>query len=141
MINPKPMRVCFIRVTDNASKLQKLCEIVHSHFIKKDQLLITVPSSEAATYIDQLLWKMPEESFIPHLINNSLSKDPIIITTNTTNINQAKTVINLLVTVHPNPVPADLLYELLDLTSKDKEAISKRKQSDYHNAGFLIEEL
>lgn len=135
------MRICFLAVKDNQTKLQKLCEIVHNHFIKKDRILVVVPSNEAAIYIDQLLWKMPEESFIPHSIANAATKECVTITTSPNNVNQANTLINLLPTLHPNPGPVDVIYELLDLTSKDKEDISRKKQATYQQAGHQVEEI
>jgi DNA polymerase IIIc chi subunit len=137
----KPTRVCFIRVTDNASKLQKLCAIIHSHFIKNDKVLIAVPSAEAAAYIDQLLWRMPEESFLPHAIANHTTSERIAITTALLNINQASTLVNLLPNPHPNPGSVVLIYELLDLTAKDKEEVSRRKQAAYRSAGHHVEEI
>lgn len=128
---PKSIQVYFLHVADNAAKLKKLCAAVHSHFIKRDKILIFVPSSEAASYIDQLLWKMPEESFIPHAIANGPTKEQIAITTSLSNINQATTLINLTGAMHPNPGPADTIYELYDSTSKEKEELSRIKQNDY----------
>lgn len=141
MTTAKLSRVCFLRVTDNSSKLQKLCEIIHSHFIKNEKILIVVPSNDAAIYIDQLLWRMPEESFVPHAIANSITKERVAITTSTANVNQATTLVNLLSTLHPNPGPIDLIYELLDLTSQDKEAISRKKQAEYRSSGHQVEEI
>ncbi|HEV8051477.1 MAG TPA: DNA polymerase III subunit chi [Parachlamydiaceae bacterium] len=141
MTTTKLTRVCFIRVTDNASKLQKLCAMIHDHFIKKDKVLIVVPSTEAAKYIDQLLWRMPEESFVPHAIASGATKEQIAITTNLTNLNSASVLVNLLSNIHPNPGPVDLIYELLDLTSKEKEEISRKKQDNYRNAGHVVEEI
>lgn len=137
----KPIRVCFIQVTDNATKLQKLCAVIHSHFIKNDKVLIAVPSTEAAAYIDQLLWRIPEESFIPHAVANHTTNERIAITTTHSNINQASTLVNLLANPHPNPGSVNLIYELLDLTSKDKEAISRQKQATYRNTGHQVEEI
>lgn len=131
--------VRFLKVTDNASKLQKLRFAIESHFLKNDKILIAVPSTEAAAYIDQFLWKAPEESFLPHAIINFPTKERIAITTSNANVNQAPILINLLPTLHPNPAGVTLIYELLDLTSKEKEAISLQKQSAYANLGYLIE--
>lgn len=141
MTTTKLTRVCFIRVTDNTSKLQKLCAVIHEHFIKKDKVLIVVSSIEAAKYIDQLLWRMPEESFVPHAIAKGTTKEHIAITTNLSNINGASVLVNLLPNVHPSPGPVDLIYELLDLTSKEKEEISRNKQETYRNAGHIVEEI
>lgn len=137
----KLTQVFFIRVNDNLSKIQKICSLVHSHFVKKDKVLIVVPSNEAAIYLDQLLWKMPEESFVPHAIANGITKEQVAITTNLSNVNQASTLVNLLGNIHPNPGSVDMIYELLDLTSKEKEEVSRQKQAAYRRAGHLVEEI
>jgi DNA polymerase IIIc chi subunit len=135
-------RVCFIRVGDNASKLNQICSLVHRHFLKNERILIPVPSQEAAAYIDQLLWKMPEESFLPHAIVNIPCQERIVITTTTlSNINQAAIIINLLPALHVNPAPAHCIYELLDLTSAEKEAASRKKEAAYRAAGYLVGEV
>lgn len=136
----KLTQIIFIRVPDNIAKIQRLCAIIHDHFVKKDRVLIVVPSNEAATYLDKLLWKLPEESFTPHILANSPTKEQVAITTATSNINQASTIINLLNSVHPNPGAVEVIYELLDLTSKEKEEASRQKQSAYRNAGHEVQE-
>jgi len=137
----KLTQIYFIRVTDNISKVQKLCSLVSSHFTKKDKVLITVPSNEAAVYLDQLLWKIPEESFVPHSIAHSTTKEQVVITTTLSNINQASILINLSGNLHPNPGSAALIYELLDMTSREKEAVSRQKQEAYRQAGHHVEEI
>src|SRR5687768_7992650 len=92
---PKPVQVFFLRVTDNATKLQRLCAVVQKHFENKERILITTPSAEAAHYMDQLLWRMPEESCVPHTIVNATTNESIAITTSHTNVNQAPILINL----------------------------------------------
>ena len=134
-------RVCFLRVTDNSSKLQKLCALIHSHFVKHEKVFIVVPSNEAAVYIDQLLWRMPEESFVPHAIVNSSTKEQVAITTSRSNLNQATLLVNLAPGIHSNVASVNLIYELLDLTSAEKEAVSRKKQADYQSAGYQIEEV
>lgn len=141
MTTAKLTKVCFIRVTDNASKLQKLCTVIHDHFVRKDRVLIVVPSVEVAKYIDQLLWRMPEESFVPHAIANGPSRELVAITTSLSNVNGASTLVNLLPNIHPNTGPVEVIYELLDMTSKEKEGISRGKQDAYRSAGHVVEEI
>jgi DNA polymerase IIIc chi subunit len=137
----KLTQVFFIRVNDNIAKVQKLCSLIHSHFVKNEKVLIAVPSNDAAVYIDKLLWRMPEESFIPHAIANSSTKERIAITTSLSNVNQASVLFNLHPNILPQQGPLDLIYELLDLTSKEKEEFSRKKQSDYRSAGHHVEEI
>lgn len=137
----KLAHVCFLRVVDNTSKLQSLCSVVHRHYLMKKNTLIAVPSPEVAQYIDQLLWRMPEDSFIPHAIVQGTTREKIAITTSAANVNQASVLINLLPEIHSNPGPVSTIYELLDLTSKEKEAISRKKQDAYRAAGHTVEEI
>jgi DNA polymerase-3 subunit chi len=123
--------VRFLTVTDNASKLQQLCAVVNEHFAKGDSMLIAVPTPEAAAYLDQLLWKMPEESFMPHSICNNPTQDRVVITTAAGNINQAKILLNLLPSIHPNSQMFACIYELYDQTSPEKEELSRKKQAHY----------
>jgi DNA polymerase IIIc chi subunit len=107
----------------------------------KKNILIAVPSQEVAQYIDQLLWRMPEDSFIPHAIVQGTTREKIAITTNSANVNQATILISLLPEIYSNSGSVDTIYELLDLTSKEKEAISRKKQEAYRAAGHAVEEI
>lgn len=131
MTTPPSPQVHFLTVTDNASKLQQLCTVVHKHFIKGESLLIAVPTQEAAAYLDQLLWKMSEESFVPHCVANGPTQERVTITTEATNVNQAKILLNLLSTIHPTTNDFEFIYELFDQTSPEKEELSKKKQAHY----------
>lgn len=124
-------KVNFLTVADNASKLKQLCQVVNQHFSKGESVLIAVPTQEAAIYLDQLLWKMPEESFTPHLISNAFTEEKVAITTATNNVNRATVLLNLLPTIHPNSNEFELIYELYDQTSPEKEELSKKKQAQY----------
>lgn len=129
-IPPSP-HVQFLTVSDHASKLQQVCAVIHKHFMKSDFILIAVPSPEAAAYLDQLLWKTPEESFLPHVVAHGPTQERVVITTASTNINKAKVLVNLLPTIHPEAHTFHLIYELLDLTSKEKEEVSRKKEAHY----------
>jgi len=132
--------VYFLRVADNTSKQQRLCEVVHEHFVKNHRILIAVPSNEAATFVDQLLWKMPAESFTPHSIANTSTNERVAITTTTSNVNKATVLINLYSASMNLSESIEKVYELLDLTTPEKETASRTRQSAYSTAGYTIEE-
>lgn len=134
MINPK--KVIFLKVDSNNSKLQKLCRTVSKHYNKRERVLITVPTEQAAIYVDQLLWRMPEDSFLPHAIINTLTEEPIAISREKGNINQAKVLINLCPDAAVNAEGFAVVYELLDTSDSDKEALSKKRLARYSSSAI-----
>lgn len=138
MTPPKP-KIIFIQVKDNAAKLNKICATVQKHFELKESILITVPSAEAAVYIDQLLWRLPEESFLPHAVVHSPSQEMVAITTATANINQAKILLNLRSEAISFASEFLRIYELFDLTHFEKERLSLQRQAVYQSLGYKPE--
>lgn len=130
--------IYFIKVADNLAKLKSICETVHRHFLLKQPILITAPNEEAAQFIDQLLWKMPEESFIPHTLCNASNEDLVVVTTSQANLNKAIAVFNLCPQASPLAGQVDIIYELYDATHPAKEDLSKQRQSAYASQGFPI---
>lgn len=135
------IKVIFINVSDNTSKLQRLCSIVDDHFSKRERILILAPSDDAANYIDQLLWRLPEDSFIPHIIAKGPTKELVAITTQKSNVNQAPIVINLCPEVPALDAAVHLVYELLDRTHPTKEELSRKRLATYQGAGATVEEI
>lgn len=131
-------KIFFLRVVDNTAKLQRLCHIVQDVFLSKENLLIIVPSDEVAAYIDQLLWRLPEESFLPHVIANGPIKERVVITTAASNLNQADTLLNLCPTIPANAKDFQTIYELLDLTHPTKEDLSRKRIEAYQAAGSQV---
>lgn len=130
--------ILFIEVKDNLTKLEKIIEIAHKHYKKNEPVLISVPNSEAAIYLDQLLWRSPEESFLPHSVTDKPSPDPLIITYTHSNPNHAKILINLCSTHSPISLQFTLIYELLDKTHPDKESNSLLRKSFYQESGCSV---
>ena len=129
--------IIFIEVRDNTSKLNKICATVQHHFTCKERILIAVPSPEAAQYIDQLLWRLPEESFLPHVVAQKPCKDMIVITTAAVNINGAHILFNLRSEPMILASGYDKIYELLDYTHAEKENLSRQRLAIYQAQGFL----
>ncbi|MEI8124140.1 MAG: DNA polymerase III subunit chi [Parachlamydiaceae bacterium] len=136
----KTPTVYFMRVVDNDAKLNRLCEVVHKHFINTDRILISVPTPQAAAYVDQLLWKMPKESFTPHLIANAVTNERVAITTGMTNVNKANILVNLNTNVPSLINTVEIVYELFDLTSPEKEKASEARQAIYADTGISFHE-
>lgn len=129
-------KVHFLRVTNTAEKLDSICQITHKHFKKKEAILIAVPSTEAAIYIDQLLWRQPDDSFLPHAIVNAPTHELVAITTTSDNVNQAKILINLCPNIPVNLTGYIIIYDLFDLTHPTKEQLSLNRQSAYAAYSF-----
>jgi len=130
--------VYFLSVTDNTTKLNSICNVIQDHFYKKETILISVASDEAAVYIDTLLWKMPEESFIPHLIAKNTVNERVVITTSQTNLNQAGVLVNLCSTMPTNINDFNVIYELMDRTHPEKEILANKRKAAYEAAGLNI---
>lgn len=133
-------KVYFLRVTDAATKLNSICQVTHRHYNKKETILIAVPSQEAAVYLDQLLWRQPNDSFLPHVISEVPTQELVVITTSSANVNQAKIVINLCPAIPVNLGEYSIIYDLLDLTHPTKEQLSHKRQSAYQALGYEIAE-
>jgi len=133
--------IIFLNVADNATKLKKLCETVRGHFSAKEKILIAVSSDEAASYIDQLLWRMPEESFMPHITSEKKSNEHIVITKSNENINGANVYINLRAEIPASMTGYHLIYDLLDLTHPTKADQSRKRQDAYQTSGYTFTEI
>ena len=90
-------RVIFFQVPDTASKLRCIAQIAKNHFAKKEPILFFVEDERARDYLDELLWKFPEASFLPHSILEEPTSTQILIgiTKSKTNVNGASIAFNL----------------------------------------------
>jgi DNA polymerase III subunit chi len=134
--------VIFFTVKDNSGKVQWICQKVQEAMQNEKRLLITVPSEEAASYLDTLLWKTPEESFVPHIISRSPNSEWVVISTlSTHNLNQAQYLINL--SLPPSPIyhHFEKIFELYDLTHPQKQQASDEKLAYYQSKGIKISRL
>lgn len=124
-------RITFIPVNTPQEKLDRICALVQQQHEFGRRILMITPNDEASKFIDQLLWRYKEDSFIPHTIASQASKDDIVITTLVQNLNQAHVLINL----SPN-VPSifnefEEIFELQDNTHPEKARLSQQRQSFY----------
>jgi DNA polymerase-3 subunit chi len=124
-------KVYFLRVKDVSEKLNTICGVIHKHYNIKEPVLIVVPSQEAAAYIDQLLWRQPNDSFLPHCISNLQTEEKIVITTSKENLNRSKIVFNLCGEAYSNLSGFSIVYDLIDLTHPSKEQLSQTRLKTY----------
>ncbi|MDR3624897.1 MAG: DNA polymerase III subunit chi [Chlamydiales bacterium] len=134
----KDTNFIFTTVTTNANKLTAVCNIAKTCFTKKEKLLILVQDQKAAEFIDELLWRIPEESFLPHCISDSECNEPVVITTFPKNVNQASILLNLSSKTNNLADPFQIIYELMDMTSKERHALSQEKLKIYQEMGYNV---
>lgn len=131
-------KVHFLKVVDNQTKLVRITQTVQKHFEQNAAVLILAPNLEAAQYIDQLLWKYPEESFLPHAIAEGPTTERIAISTDSRNVNKATVLINLCPAVPANYHEFHTIYELYDQTHPSKEELSRQRHTFYQQNRIAV---
>ena len=131
-------KVIFFHISDIHSKLHCIVNTARSHFLKKETLLFFVENEKAELFLDELLWKLPEHSFLPHVIANQKVTDRIAITKTRENVNGALFAFNLC------SMPLLLsgfkvIYDLEDLTAQSKQGLSSLRFNAYKQAKIAIE--
>lgn len=137
-MNNKPVQISFFPIKDNPSKLDLICLKAREAFDQKKKLLILVGTQEAGQYIDALLWRKPEESFIPHVFTQGPTEEWIAITMNQSNINHAQRVLNLQMNAISFFQEFEEIIELYDETSPEKLKSSQDRLNQYQSQGLLI---
>ena len=126
----------FITVKDLPGKRAAIFHLIYQQFQENTPILITVPSEEAAQYLDHLLWGYLPESFIPHSIEEQPCKSPVVITTVMQNLNEAPVLLNLCRSAAPISFPFTTIYELWDETDPGKKQLSEERYNSYHEQGY-----
>jgi DNA polymerase-3 subunit chi len=129
--------ITFIKVHDNKQKLAAICNLVFKYFMEGEKISILTASSEAAHYIDELLYNMQQESFLPHSIETNASKERIVITTEPKNFNGASVLINLAPELHPFCKEFAAVFDLYDCTHPTKEELSKKRLAASSQLGLV----
>jgi DNA polymerase-3 subunit chi len=132
------IKVIFFPVKDNQAKIQLICFKVQQAINQEKRILITVPTEEAAKYIDSLLWRIPEESFIPHAIAQTPVKEWVAITPHLMhNLNEAHYLLNLCPQICPIYQHFEEIYELYDETHPQKTEWAQKRLQDYQSKGLI----
>lgn len=130
----KQTKVIFFRMNTNQAKIHFICSQIKKTLEQEKKLLIFTPNQEAANYIDALLWRLPEESFIPHAIVHSSTKEWVAITTQfNQNFNQAPYLLNLSLQNCPIYQEFEEIYELYDETNEQRRDHSHQRWTDYQS--------
>jgi DNA polymerase IIIc chi subunit len=128
-------KILFFKVTSNGQKLQKIVEITKGHFENKEPLTILVPNENALDYIDELLWKVPATSFLPHSTEEGQT---ITIKVFSKEMALQKHIFNLC-PFEILPSSFTKIYELEDTTSEAKQALFQKKINTYQKLNIPIE--
>lgn len=137
--NSPTTRVIFYQVRDAASKLKVIYETAQAHFDKKDHFLLVVEDEKAQEFVNELLWKTPNTSFLPHAAMDSESQEFIVITKSKKNVNNARVAFNLCSTPLLIDTPFRIIYEFEDLTNPNKNNLSSLRFNAYKAAHYMIE--
>lgn len=114
--------IYFWMVRDGAEKLSTVCQLVARHFARKERVVIATPSIAVAQYVDQLLWSLPPESFLPHAISEVPLEAAVVITVGDQNPNQATVLVNLCGGPTVLIERITCLHELYDQSDPEKRA-------------------
>lgn len=128
--------IIFVSVANVAQKLRTIAQLVERHFLLRERVLLSVSSSAAAAYLDELLWRELEASMLPHAIINTFQPENIAIVVAVENLNGSKILFNLREDLHPHFEQFSTVYELFDASSAAKLALSQKKQAAYSHRGF-----
>ncbi|MES2200130.1 MAG: DNA polymerase III subunit chi [Chlamydiota bacterium] len=133
------MKVIFYTVKTASAKVHYLLQTGSHHFAQKEKIQIIVPDRKALTFIDELFWSQPKESFLPHCISSPLPfHDLLYICLAEEALDDFSFVFNLTpapYTPHPR---VKVLYELEDCTHPDKKALFQTKFKLYQSLGHTL---
>lgn len=131
-------QIFFHTVEKTPVKLLAIYRICHHVFSEKEPVTIRVSDKKTALFVDDLLWKMPLEGFIPHEIADQTTLCPIAISTEKRSPNGSRTLLNL-TSQAVNPLEEwNVIYELEDRTSEEKLENAKQRYRHYEQKGCKI---
>lgn len=130
-----PITVTFFEVATPQSKKECICSVAYKYFCQGKKLQFIVENEQAGTYLDQLLWSFPVESFLPHVFKEKPVNERIIISIGFNNSWKSDALFNL--TNEPLLHFFDII-ELYDKSTKEKEMRSKNNLEVYQAEGRPI---
>ena len=133
----KTNRVTFFQVSNDQMKRTRMISLAQEYFEKKQPLLFKLPHQKALKYLDLLLWRVPQDSFLPHFIKDSPCSDLIVLTSSEENPNQARSIFNLTRSPITDPEFTSI-YTFEDLSSTEKNAITQQHYQTYKSLGYKI---
>jgi DNA polymerase-3 subunit chi len=137
-IERKAMKVLFLRVQNSQAKLKRLTQVIYELFCAGRRVVIAVEGSAAAGYLDDCLWRLPEEGFLPHERSDVECKAPVVITEGTEVFGGGQVLVNLREQPHPNIEKFEEVYQLFDETSEQRHQQSLKQYRYYQTCGYEI---
>ncbi|NGX56108.1 MAG: DNA polymerase III subunit chi [Candidatus Anoxychlamydiales bacterium] len=131
-------KVIFFFVKDIKTKLLRIIQTSLKHFESKEKLLIKVQDEASLKYVDELLWKEPKESFLPHVISEKKNDDFIVLTKSQDNLNESYYLFNLCQDTIDLNASYRVIYDFDDHTNITKKENSKKRYQIYRKLNFDI---
>ena len=135
----KPQKIIFFEVKNTKEKIKKLIDLSHFHFEQNQPLLIFTENPFASNFVDELLWKEPKNSFLPHIVTQKKTNCLITITYTLQNLNNSHYLFNLSSNYFSLEWPLHLLYEYDDLITNKKKESTKKKFQFYKKTNCFME--
>jgi len=132
-------KIIFFQIKDIKTKLIKIIQIAMYHFEKKENLIIQGQDEASLRFVDELLWKLPKESFLPHVVTDNKSNDFIVITKSKKNLNNAFYKFNLCQDLIEFDNTYKIIYDFDDYISLNKKQKSQKRYEFYKKLGLIIE--
>jgi len=133
-MNKQAPALYFLKSRNAQEKIEKLQRIIYQHYINKEKIFIHVNDDFAAKFVDELLWRWPKDSFLPHAINSE--KTQICISDKSKNLNKAMVLINLRSTASNLMQNFSFKYDLFDQSSPEKQKLSEQRMQEYKKNGI-----
>jgi DNA polymerase IIIc chi subunit len=131
-------KIIFFQIKKQSDKLANITKTASMHFENRKPILFLVGDDNSQTFLDELLWKEPRFSFLPHTIAEIPIEENIVISQKRVILNNAQYIFNL--TSDPiSDLECNVIYEFDDYTDKERALISRKKFKFYKENGFLIE--
>jgi len=134
----KKGEITFFQVRSSSEKLKVLIEVGSKYFYNKQSILFLTPSKAASLYLDELLWKRPLESFLPHGSYSPSSRELVQIGERLPVEGHGfKALFNL---GSGAVLDSDIktIFELEDLTTAEKAATFTPRYEAYAQSGYQI---
>ena len=131
-------------VLNSAVKSRIVCDLAEKCFLNNQRLVIYTNSEDECKKIDSLLWTWKQQSFIPHICLDSLSKsqsEPIVLTTNI----ESPADYDTLLLVDPLPLETvnqfSTVIEFAEKYDSQGIELSRKRYKQYKDQNFNISTL
>jgi len=132
------MRVIFYTVKNAEEKVRYLLVPVLYHFNRSEKIKIVVPDQKTRDFIDTLLWKHPEEGFLPHCTSLPAPFEDGVYISLQKEVQGYPFVFNLSPDPYHPSGTCNTLYELEDISTPGKKAVFEKKFAFYKNLGCRV---